>query len=295
MIPVTLIGGYLGAGKTTLVNHLLRNAGGRRIAVLVNEFGALPIDADLIEAEGDDLIAIAGGCICCAFGDDLMGAMQDLSQRSPAPDHVVIEASGVALPASISLSIGLLEGFDLAGTVVLADAGSVQKMARDDYLGDTILRQLSDADLVVLTKVDLVRRNALDGLHAWLNKTASAAAVIEALQGQVKPDLVLGPQIVAKADMPPHASEPDYVTEALHCPDPLDIDVLCTALTKSGLLRAKGFVQISEGRSVLVQLVGQRIAVTDVVAPPRLGLVCIGIRDRMDLSGVKHIVATQCV
>jgi G3E family GTPase len=93
-IPVTVIGGYLGAGKTTVVNHLLRHAAGRRIAILVNEFGDLPIDQDLIEAEGEDMIAISGGCICCSFGSDLTAALIKLSELTPTPDHVVIEASG---------------------------------------------------------------------------------------------------------------------------------------------------------------------------------------------------------
>ena len=103
-LPVTVIGGYLGAGKTTLVNHLLRHAGGRRIAVLVNDFGALPIDADLIEARDGDLLAIAGGCVCCSYGSDLMDALAALLERSPRPDHLVIETSGVALPGSVARS-----------------------------------------------------------------------------------------------------------------------------------------------------------------------------------------------
>ena len=96
-IPVTLIGGYLGAGKTTLVNHLLRNADGRRLAVLVNEFGALPIDADLIVARDGNLISISGGCICCSFGSDLLAALIELKGRGDAIDHLLIETSGVAL------------------------------------------------------------------------------------------------------------------------------------------------------------------------------------------------------
>ena len=88
-IPVTVVGGYLGAGKTSLVNHLLRNAGGRRIAVLVNEFGALPIDADLIEGDaGDGFISIAGGCICCSYGSDLMDALMRLPRLESPPEHV---------------------------------------------------------------------------------------------------------------------------------------------------------------------------------------------------------------
>ena len=107
--PVTIIGGYLGAGKTTLVNHLLRNAQGRRLAILVNEFGELPIDADLIEARDDDIISLSGGCVCCSYGNDLIMAMMDMARMEPRPDHIVLEASGVALPAAIASSLSLLK------------------------------------------------------------------------------------------------------------------------------------------------------------------------------------------
>ena len=106
-LPVTVIGGYLGAGKTTLVNHLLRHAQGLRIAVLVNEFGALPIDADLIETQDENIISIAGGCVCCSYGNDLILAMLDLAKLTPAPQHVLLEASGVAIPGAIASSVGL--------------------------------------------------------------------------------------------------------------------------------------------------------------------------------------------
>ena len=89
-IPVSVIGGYLGAGKTTLVNHLLRNANGRKLAILVNEFGELPIDADLIEADDGDMISIAGGCICCSYGSDLVGALMELPERMPDMDGMLI-------------------------------------------------------------------------------------------------------------------------------------------------------------------------------------------------------------
>ena len=90
-LPVTVVGGYLGAGKTTLVNYLLRNANGLRLAVLVNEFGELAIDKDLIEAEDDGLISISGGCVCCSFGGDLIAALRGLSQMKPQPQHILIE------------------------------------------------------------------------------------------------------------------------------------------------------------------------------------------------------------
>ena len=128
-IPVTVIGGYLGSGKTTLVNHLLRTAAGRRIAVLVNEFGALPIDADLIEARDDTMIKLSGGCVCCSYGSDMMAALMDIQQLRPAPDHVLLEASGVALPGAVAQSVELLSGCRLDSTVVLADAETVEERA----------------------------------------------------------------------------------------------------------------------------------------------------------------------
>ena len=192
-IPVAVIGGYLGAGKTTVVNHLLRNAAGRRIAILVNEFGDLPIDEDLIEAESEDMIAISGGCICCSFGSDLTAALIKLSELVPPPDHVVIEASGVAMPGTVALSISILPGFALAGVVVLADGDRIQAQAEDDYIGDTILRQLSDADVIVHSKTDLQpNAAAVEAVESWLQATAPQARVVTTAQGRVPPDIILG-------------------------------------------------------------------------------------------------------
>ena len=172
MIPVTIVGGYLGAGKTTLINNMLRNASGQRLAILVNEFGELPIDEDLIEAQSDEMISLAGGCICCSFGDNLVEALVSLSKLDPAPDHIVVEASGVAIPGSIAASLSLVLGFRLNALVVLADGGTALDLARDKYMGDTILRQLEDADLVVMTKADLVSAAHRFTVMDWLKKVA---------------------------------------------------------------------------------------------------------------------------
>ncbi len=136
-LPVIVIGGYLGAGKTTLVNRLLRNAGGRRIAVLVNEFGELPIDADLIEGEKDGVIGIAGGCVCCSYGSDLVEGLQAL-RRGFEPDILLIEASGVGLPSSIAQTVELVPGYAVRGVVVLLDAERILGQAADPYLADTV-------------------------------------------------------------------------------------------------------------------------------------------------------------
>jgi len=119
-MPVTIIGGYLGSGKTTLINHLLRNANGIRLAVMVNDFGNLAIDAELIEAQDGDVISLSGGCICCSYGDDLSAALLKLQTGGVPPEHIFIEASGVALPGAIGKTLSLLRAYRLDGIVVLA-------------------------------------------------------------------------------------------------------------------------------------------------------------------------------
>ena len=190
-LPVTIIGGYLGSGKTTLVNHLLRNANGLRLAVLVNEFGELSIDEDLIEAEGDDIISIAGGCICCSFGNDLTAALIELVKLNPCPDHILIEASGVAIPGSIVSSISLLDEFSCDGIVVLADAETIRNGVQDKYMGDTIARQLSDADIIVLNKSDLVETDVFKSTKHWLSVQYDQASVVETVHGKVPPEVIL--------------------------------------------------------------------------------------------------------
>ena len=196
-IPVVVIGGYLGAGKTTLVNYLLRNADGRKIAILVNEFGDLPIDADLIEAQDDEMIAISGGCICCSFGSDMTAALIKLSEHNPAPNYVVIEASGVAIPGAVAANISFLVGFSLAGVVVLADSECIQAQAVDEYLGDTMLRQISDADLIVQTKIDLISSAMVQEVRTWLSSVNPKAQIVASTQGKVLPEVILGVEIVA--------------------------------------------------------------------------------------------------
>ena len=155
-IPVSVIGGYLGSGKTTLINQLLRNADGRKLAVLVNEFGALPIDADLIEAQSDTMISISGGCVCCSYGNDLIQALLEISKLESAPDHILIESSGVALPGAIAASVSINGNFEIAGIITVVDSELILEQASNEYIGDTIERQLGDSDIVLLNKCDLV-------------------------------------------------------------------------------------------------------------------------------------------
>lgn len=282
-LPVTILGGYLGAGKTTLVNAVLRRAGGRRLAVLVNDFGALPIDADLIEGRVGDMLTIAGGCICCSYGSDLVGALIDLAARRPAPGHVLIETSGVALPGAVAQSIGLVAGLVLDGVVVLADAETLPARAADPYLADTIARQIEAADLIVLTKLDLL--SAQDGAarRDWARGRWPKARIAAAVRGDLPIDLVLG---LGRGDQPvgpaPEHLLPDYATITLALDGPVaDAAAFARALAAASpaLLRAKGFVTGRAGGRFAIQVAGSRAEVSaapaDAVSPDML--VCIGL------------------
>ncbi|MGI9364483.1 MAG: CobW family GTP-binding protein [Rhizobiaceae bacterium] len=279
--PLTVIGGYLGSGKTTLVNHLLRNAEGKRLAILVNEFGELQIDADLIEAQEDDVISLAGGCVCCSYGNDLIMAMMDMAIMDPPPDHIILEASGVALPAAIAGSLSLLNDFAVDGIVVLADAETIRKRFNDKYMGDTVARQLSDADIVLLNKTDLVSVEECEAVHSWLSETTGQAPIIEThrctvpaavlLQDFDRPATNAAPQLAHQTG--------SFQTELLIPDNPVEPSDYAQQLLQEipGLIRAKGFVNASDGSLKTIQLVGNRIEITPAPTGVVAGVVTISV------------------
>lgn len=292
MIPVTVVGGYLGAGKTTLINHLLRNANGLRLAVLVNEFGELAIDEDLIEAQDDDVISIAGGCVCCSFGSDLTAALGDMAAMDPAPDHVLIESSGVAIPSSIVNSLVFLPAFRSDGIVILADAETVQKAARDKYMGDTVTRQIADADIILLNKVDLVTEAQLDGTRAWLQIQNRAVRVVDTVKSAAPPETVLDSFIGRAKGGGAHLEAAHLDMLTLHPSGAVDADALAAALADegAGLVRAKGFVTRPDGARALIQVVGRRWEVTQASEDKADGVVCLGFRDVMSRAALQALV-----
>lgn len=294
-VPVTVVGGYLGAGKTTLVNHLLRTADGLRLAVLVNDFGALPIDRDLIVGSDGDTLEISGGCICCSYGSDLMEALLDLPRRRPGIDRVLIETSGVALPGMVASAVGLLQGYALDGTVVLADAETVRARAADAYIGDTITRQLAAADLVILNRCDLVSEATRAETLRWVEAEAPDGRVVPAERGVVPAELVLGlhrsGDRASTVLRTPGGVAASVLYESVELkPDrAVDVERLARALTApdSGVLRAKGFLRDKDGRLVILQIVGRRFEITDAPADATPGtLVVIGLKGQLDCAGV---------
>ena len=191
-IPVTAIGGYLGAGKTTCLNRLLAAEHGLRLAVLVNDFGAVNIDAGLIAEHGGDTIALSNGCVCCAIADDLGAALQAQVERRPPPDRIVVEASGVADPARVMRLAGNWPGCRPAGTAVLADAATIRERAQDKFVGSLVVQQMQAADLLVLNKLDLLPAEEHAALRDWVQAQAGAADLVETRFAQVDPARLLG-------------------------------------------------------------------------------------------------------
>jgi G3E family GTPase len=327
VLGAVVLGGYLGAGKTTLVNHLLRHAQGRRIAVLVNDFGEIGIDAQLIESRDGDVLNLAGGCVCCSVGSDLVGALLELPRRVPAPDVVLIETSGVALPGSVARSARLADGIEVEGVVVLADAETIRQRATDRYVGDTVMQQLRDADLLVINKTDLVDADALAELRGWLAATAPRARIVQAVDAEVPAELVLG---VRADDLPPQALQRSggglfagdpgarralrrqptaaqaYVSRSVHLRGPVDASALARDLADPaiGLVRAKAIVTDRDGLRKVVQVVGPRATLT-LLRAQQAGvpgetadagagsLVCIALRAQFDEAALQRCLSAH--
>ncbi|MCC5886736.1 MAG: GTP-binding protein [Gammaproteobacteria bacterium] len=295
-LPVTVIGGYLGSGKTTLVNHLLRNAQGRRLAVLVNDFGGLPIDRDLIEVEDEELISIAGGCVCCSYGSDLTDALKRLLRAQARPTHVLIESSGVALPIGVASSVSLLQPYHMIGVTVVCDASAILELSRDKYLADTITAQLEGADLILLNKTDLVEPKTIPAVVEWLYRLAPGIPIVPTLQSQLPIEVVLDINPVKPATLPNTGFHDTsfYQTAHVSVSEPVDAMGLAGALTDArlGVLRAKAILRDPAGSIVQLHVVGRRWDISPLRSQqPHCGnLVTIGIGPNADQQHIERLV-----
>ncbi|MCR0984948.1 CobW family GTP-binding protein [Roseomonas populi] len=289
-VPVLLVTGFLGAGKTTVVNHLLAHAGGRRIAAVVNDFGAINIDAELIAGASDGVVSLANGCICCTLEGDLLRTLATLLRRDPRPEAILIETSGVADPADIVRNLMdplILREAPLETVLCVVDAA-----APPGTMEDPLLRaQLRLADVVALSKTDLADEAGCARIRAAVAALRPAATVIEAPQGEV-PLLLVLPDDPARLPTPRNPARRDpgrsgpraerFETLSWTAEAPLSIPLVQAAIGRLAprLARAKGVFEAVQqpGRPLLFQLAGGRATLVPMgEGAVREGLPCARI------------------
>ncbi len=287
-IPFSVIGGFLGAGKTTLLMHWLAGSHGQRIAVLVNDFGEVNIDAALVARRGHDSIRLSNGCVCCSIGGDLSAALMQLL-RVPDPaagprwDAIVVEASGVGDPWRIAQYAIADPQLRLDGVIVVVDAHAVLSQAADPLLADSVERPLKRADVVLLNKADLVDSGQLAQVRAWVARHAGAVPLIETVQARVPLAVITGAGLhrarggVQAAD---HGER--FETWSARPAGQYDKSAVAAWLGQlpAGVLRLKGFLQGRDGGWLELQFAGRRSAVLHIESAPEDGaaLVIIGLK-----------------
>lgn len=237
-LPVTVITGFLGSGKTTLIRHLMQNPGGKRLAIVVNEFGDVGVDGDILkscaipECPAENILELANGCICCTVADDFIPTIEALMELNPRPDHILIETSGLALPKP------LLKAFDwpdirskitVDGVIALADAEAVaagrfapnteaveaqraadESLDHETPLSEVFEDQISCADLILLTKPDLAGEAGIAKAKTIIAAEAPRPLpVVQVAEGIVDPRIVLGLEAAAEDDMDARPSHHD--------------------------------------------------------------------------------------
>jgi len=244
-VPATVITGFLGAGKTSLVRHLLRRAEGRRLAVIVNEFGELGIDREVLLGCGDaacgeeDIVELANGCLCCTVAEDFLPTLTRLLDRPAPPEHILIETSGLALPkplvqafawpeirtrTTVDGVLAMIDGAAVAAGHFADDPGAIARqraadpaLAHDNPLAEVFADQLACADLVILNKSDLIGPAQLAALTCDIEgQLRPGVKLVTARQGRVSPAVALGLAAAAEDDLADRPSLHDLAAEHDH-------------------------------------------------------------------------------
>ncbi|MEM9219648.1 MAG: GTP-binding protein [Cyanobacteria bacterium P01_F01_bin.150] len=190
-VPVTIITGFLGSGKTTLLNHILNHTKDLNIAVLVNEFGDINIDSQLLVSMDEDIVELSNGCICCTINDGLFEAVYRVLERDDRVDYMVIETTGIADPLPIALTFLATELRDLTridSIIAMVDADA---FTPEHFESEAALQQISYADITILNKTDLASPEQLETLEAYIGNIKAGARILHSQQGQVPLPLIL--------------------------------------------------------------------------------------------------------
>lgn len=272
--PALIVSGFLGAGKTTLVQRLLdaARADGARLAIVSNEFGDTGIDRALLDAGEEGFVELDGGCVCCRLSDALSETLERLLTQVQ-PDRLVLECSGAALPGEILLQFWRPPLSELISDEVVAVVVDAPRLLAHEEQDETFWEQIEAADVVLLNKADLVTETGLDAAEAHLREITAGQPVLRTTRTDVEPSLLFppDPDALRRSRRDPNAtsgahSHVAYGTHEKHYPDVVKVDALLDELAVLGALRVKGFVRTPDGVRV-VQGVGARIALEEPVNP----------------------------
>ena len=275
--PVTVVAGFLGSGKTTLINHILNSDHGLRIGVVVNDFGSINIDAELISDVNEGMVSLANGCICCVTRTDLISAVLKLAETEHELDHILIESSGIAYPESVVNALMTPEirsAILLDGVITLVDAEQLLLIDDEEAL-KMAKKQIEGANLVVLNKTDLVNEETLRKVHAWIANINTSLQIMETSHSKIPLEILLGINgnlasrpingdalTLDKHREHKYAHGIEFETWTFESKEPLSLEALQIFLKHipKSVYRVKGFIYTVEKshKRILLQLVGRR-------------------------------------
>lgn len=255
LVPLTLVTGPLGSGKTTLLLHLLE-VSNERMAIVMNEFGELAIDAEIVRGKNVEIAELAGGCVCCSLLGELEAALDEILEQV-RPERIVLETTGVAEPDAIIVDVQeSVSGVRMDGVVTVVDADAMERFPR---MGRTTRMQIEAADLLVLNKADLVSSEVLEREKQELGRANAGAPVIFTVNCRVDSDLLFGLGGGRRVSVRRHRHQPEYQSIGYRTEEPLDRDRFESLAGGLGewAYRAKGFVRFPEGRHLFNFVAGR--------------------------------------